>query len=65
MSGDIFGWQSEYKAMVDDCEARVGDLNDWERQFVQSMREKLDNARFRPTIRQIETLEDIWEKVTA
>jgi hypothetical protein len=62
---DLFGWQSEYMAMVEDCEARVSDLNDWEKTFVQSMRTKFSSARFRPTDRQIETLEDIWQKVTA
>jgi len=49
---DLFGWQSEYLAMLEDCEVRVADLDDWERQFVQSLRGQFDRPSFTPSPRQ-------------
>jgi len=54
----------EYLEMVDDCENRDDNLNDWERGFCESIREQLENGRAL-TIKQEETLEKIWDRVTA
>lgn len=57
-------WSDEYVTMLDDCEAREARLTDWERSFVDSLRKQIEQGR-RPTARQIETLDNVWEKATA
>ncbi len=57
-------WADEYYELLDDCEKRESRLSDWERGFVESMRSQLDNGR-RPSLKQIETLDTIWERATA
>lgn len=61
MSG---GWTQEYLTMVEDCEKRDSRLTDWERGFLDSISERLENEQGLSE-RQIETLENIWERVTA
>lgn len=58
------GWQDEYTIMLDDCEARESRLTDWERGFVESLRQQVEQGR-RPTARQIDALDNVWEKATA
>lgn len=57
-------WTDEYTTMLDDCEARESRLSDWERGFVDSLRKQLEGGR-RPSQKQIDTLDSIWEKATA
>jgi hypothetical protein len=57
-------WADEYQTLLDDCEAREERLTDWERGFVDSLSKQLAQGR-RPSPKQIETLDSIWEKATA
>lgn len=57
-------WADEYFTMLDDCEERESRLTDWERGFVDSLRIQLEHDR-RPSAKQIETLDNIWERATA
>lgn len=50
--------------MIEDCEKRESMLSDWEREFIDSIGERLSRGRSLTT-RQIETLESIWDRVTA
>lgn len=50
--------------MLGDCEARESRLTDWERGFIDSIRDQIDNGRA-PTPKQIEVLDQIWERATA
>jgi hypothetical protein len=50
--------------MLDDCEKREERLNDWERGFVDSLRKQIEDGR-RPSAKQIDTLDSLWEKATA
>lgn len=61
MSG---GWTQEYLTMVEDCEKRDSWLTDWERGFLDSISKRLEDEQGLSE-RQIETLENIWERVTA
>ena len=61
MSG---GWTQEYLTMVEDCEKRDSRLTDWERGFLDSISKRLEDEQGLSE-RQIETLENIWERVTA
>lgn len=61
MSG---GWTQEYLTMVEDCEKRDSWLTDWERGFIDSISKRLEDEQGLSE-RQIETLENIWERVTA
>lgn len=57
-------WPDEYLQMVDDCENRDSRLSAWEADFLSSIKSRLIDKR--PlTERQIETLDQIWEKATA
>lgn len=56
-------WSDEYLTMLDDCEARESRLSDWERGFVDSLRGQIESGR-RPSLKQIEKLDNIWEKAT-
>lgn len=57
-------WTSEYLTLIEDCEARENRMTDWERGFIDSLKSQIVDGR-RPTTRQIETLDNIWEKVTS
>lgn len=57
-------WEGEYLTLLDDCEARESRLSDWERGFVDSLRQQISNGR-RPSQKQIDTLDNVWEKATA
>lgn len=57
-------WTDEYLTMLEDCEKRESRLTDWERSFVGSLRSQIERGA-RPTAKQIETLDEIWEKATA
>ena len=57
-------WTEPYIQLNDDCEKRESKLTDWERSFIDSLRRQIENGR-RPTPRQTETLDGVWEKATA
>lgn len=57
-------WTAEYLTLLDDCEKREERLTDWERGFVDSMRRQIE-CGLRPTAKQIERLDEVWEKATA
>ena len=57
-------WANEYLQMVDDCESRESRLTDWERTFVDSIKRQLGDGKTL-SLKQIETLDEIWERVTA
>lgn len=57
-------WTDEYQRMLDDCEKRESRMTEWEQSFVDSLSTQLGRGRI-PTAKQIETLDRIWEKVTA
>ena len=57
-------WTTEYLQLIEDCEAREDRLTDWERGFIESIRTRLD-AGAGLTMKQTETLDGIWERITA
>jgi hypothetical protein len=57
-------WTDEYMALVRDCELRESRLTDWERNFVESLRDRLD-AGTGLTAKQAQTLDCLWERITA
>ncbi|NNM65942.1 MAG: hypothetical protein HKL99_15285 [Burkholderiales bacterium] len=57
-------WTDEYMVLVRDCELRESRLTEWERGFVESIRTRLD-AGAGLTMKQTETLDGIWERITA
>lgn len=57
-------WADEYLQMIDDCEARESRLTEWQATFIDSIKSQIHNGRTL-TGKQIETLDDIWERVTA
>ena len=56
-------WAAEYLQLVEDCENRESRLTDWQRGFIDSMCRQLEAGR-RPTPKQIEALDDVWEQAT-
>lgn len=57
-------WSGPYIELIDDCEKRESRLTDWERGFVDSLRSQIERDR-RPTSKQVEALDEIWERATA
>lgn len=57
-------WYDEYVTLLEDCEKRSAKLTDWECQFVDSLQRQITSGR-RPTGKQSETLDKIWERATA
>ena len=54
----------EHIDMIDDCENRDQHMTEWERGFCESIRERLEGDK--PlSAKQIETLENIWERCTS
>ena len=56
-------WADEYLQMVEDCEKRESRLTEWEQGFISSISDWLESGRH-PTPRQLDTLNDIWERAT-
>ena len=54
---------SEAMQMILDCEARESRLSDWEREFIESLKSRLEAGKS-ATPRQLETLGNIWESAT-
>lgn len=50
-------------SMVDDCQARIAIMNDWEESFINSIKHHLDMGRVL-TVKQSDKLENIWDRVT-
>jgi hypothetical protein len=56
-------WAEPYIQLLDDCEAREGQLTDWEAGFVDSLRRQIEDGR-RPTPKQVDALDRLWERAT-
>ena len=56
-------WADEYFDMIGDCQYRESLLSEWETHFLDSIEDQLESGRML-TNKQIEKLEDIWERVT-
>lgn len=56
-------WSDEYMTLIEDCERRSDRLSDWEAGFIDSLTKWLAEGK-RPTPKQVDTLDNIWEKVT-
>lgn len=54
---------SDVEQMISDCETRESRLSEWEREFVSSLRERVD-AGLSLTSKQEETLETVWNNAT-
>ena len=50
--------------MIEDCENRESRLSPWEATFIDSIQKQKGDGK-RLTDKQIETLNEIWERVTA
>lgn len=57
-------WADEYLTMVEDCEKRESRLTPWEMRFIDSIRNSLERDKLL-SVKQTETLDRIWERVTA
>lgn len=57
-------WTTEYRQLIDDCEARESRLSDWDRGFLDSIGTQLDK-RVPLSPKQSEKLDEIWERATA
>jgi hypothetical protein len=57
-------WADEYLQLLEDCEKRSIRLSDWECDFIDSLLRQITDGR-RPSPKQVETLERVWEKATA
>lgn len=55
--------RSEHATMVADCIQRESKLSDWERSFIDSLDNRLA-AGAALTDKQVDRLDEIWEKVT-
>lgn len=62
MSGQ--DWRDPFYLLIADCEKRERFLSSWEHDFLVSIKERLD-AMKPLTPKQSETLDGIWERVTA
>lgn len=56
-------WTDEYLQQIEDCVNRESRLTEWEVEFLDSLTRQLENGR-RPSVKQIEVLDRIWEKAT-
>jgi hypothetical protein len=55
--------RDEQAQLIEDCENREEKLSDWERGFIDSVGKQLAEGRSL-TDKQVERLEEIWERVT-
>lgn len=57
-------WASEYLQLIEDCEARESRLSEWDGTFLDSIKKQIENGRSLSP-KQIEKLDEIWERATA
>ena len=57
-------WRDEYQAMIEDCRKRDHMLSAWDADFLDSIEDRLDGNNTL-TLKQIEKLEEIWNKATS
>ncbi len=57
-------WREEYYTLIEDCRKRDHMLSAWEADFLDSIEKRLDGKNTL-TLKQIETLDNIWEKATS
>ena len=57
-------WTEEYLTLIEDCEARESKMTEWEQEFMDSLRKQIEKGR-RPSVKQVEVLDRVWEKVTS
>ena len=57
-------WTAEYTTLIEDCTKRSESLTDWELQFIDSLERQIADGR-RPSQKQIDTLDTVWERATA
>lgn len=55
--------RAEQAQLIEDCENREDKLSDWERGFIDSIGRQMADGRAL-TDKQVERLEEIWERVT-
>lgn len=56
-------WADEYMRMIEDCEKRESKLTDWERGFIDSIKHRLEDGHAL-TRKQLDTIDNIWDRVT-
>lgn len=56
-------WTEPYLKQISDCQDHESRLSDWERSFLSSLESQLEMGK-RPSPRQIEVLERIYDKVS-
>lgn len=56
-------WEDEISTLIEDCENRSHKLDDWELSFVDSLKHQITKGQ-RPSQKQEDRLNEIWEKVT-
>ena len=55
---------TDWLQMIEDCEARESRLSDWDRTFLDSIKNRLEAGNYLSGL-QDEKLDQIWERVTA
>ena len=57
-------WRDEYQTLLEDCRKRDHMLSAWDADFLDSIEDRLDGNNTL-TLKQIEKLEEIWNKATS
>ena len=57
-------WRDEYQTMIEDCRKRDHMLSAWDADFLDSIESRLSGNNTL-TAKQIEKLEEIWNKATS
>ena len=56
-------WQKDLLLMIDDCESRESRCSEWELEFLESIKTRVEQG-ISLTEKQQETLDKIWDKAT-
>ena len=57
-------WRDEYQTLLEDCRKRDHMLSAWDADFLDSIEDRL-NRNNTLTTKQVEKLEEIWNKATS
>jgi hypothetical protein len=57
-------WSTEYLTQIEDCETRESRLSEWDASFLDSVKAQITAGRM-PSAKQIEKLDEIWERATS
>jgi hypothetical protein len=57
-------WADDFLTLIEDCEHRDSRLTDWERGFLDNLKNAIEKNGRRPSRKEDDILNELWDRVT-